>query len=91
MPAVAQKLPAEEKPAPPTFPSRRFYGPDFDQYGLWLLARLKEKFDELPERKALGWLRGLSQSNEYLFITNEKAVMLCDQEHSQLNPAPVIR
>ena len=70
---------------------RRFTVPDFNTYGMWIISRLKAKFPTMTDKTALGWLRGLMESNEYYFVTNEKAVLLAQMVHAGLDPAPKVR
>lgn len=88
---MAAAAAAAEKEQVDILQARRFVLPDFDRYGVWLLGRMKERFPSVPDRLGLGWLRGITQSNEHLFVTNERAVLLADQVHTQLNPVPIVR
>jgi hypothetical protein len=88
MPATAKQTPPP--PATPPTPSHRFSYPDFDEVGLWLLKDLQERWPSITERNIAGWLRSLMESPEYLFIRNEKAVLLAQQTHEHLEPRPVV-
>jgi hypothetical protein len=65
-------------PAPVLLPAevRRFELPDIDQHGRWFLPRFLKEFPHLNERSAIGFLRGILYSNEFLFLFQEKAVAL---------------
>jgi hypothetical protein len=89
MPATAKQ------PSPPSLPlatlSHRFGPPDFDSVGMWLLGELKERWPHVNERNIFGWLRSLTDASEYLFIRNEKAVLLAQQirENFELHPTVI--
>jgi hypothetical protein len=70
---AALKEPEQEAP-PPNI--RRFSMGDLSTHGAWLLKRLLNAYPQLNEKYVAGWLRGMLDSNEYLFICTESAVAL---------------
>jgi hypothetical protein len=85
----AKKI-VEAASEPPPSPAHRFIDPDFDSCGIWLLAELQSRFRQLTERNIMGWLRGLIHNPEFLFLRNDKAVLLAQQTHEFLEPRPVV-
>ena len=55
---------------------RRFELPDLDRHGAWFLPRFLKEFPHLNERSAIGFLRGIIYSNEFLFLFQEKGIAL---------------
>lgn len=70
---------------------RRFQVPDLDTHGAWMLPRLQATFKHLNDRALVGFLRGLINSNEYLFLFEPDSVGLAQvvRSHS-LQPKPVV-
>lgn len=61
---------------PFTMSVRRVGMPDIADKSRFLCERLKERWPHLQDRFLLGWLQGLTGSNEYLFIRYDKAIGL---------------
>ena len=55
---------------------RRFELPDMDRHARWFMPRFLTEFPHLNERSAIGFLRGIIYSNEFLFLFQEKGVAL---------------
>src|SRR5579864_7199026 len=55
---------------------RRFDLPDIDRHGSWFLPRFLKEFPHLNERAAIGFIKAVLYSNEFLFLFQEKAVAL---------------
>lgn len=56
--------------------TRRFELPDIDRHGSWFLPRFLKEFPHLNERAAIGFVKSILYSNEFLFLFQEKAVGL---------------
>ena len=70
---------------------RRFELPDLDRHGKWFLPRFLKEFPHLNERSAIGFLRGIIYSNEFLFLFQEKGVALAQAMGSGgLEAEPII-
>ena len=70
---------------------RRFELPDLDHHGKWFLPRFLREFPHLNERTAIGFLRGIIYSNEFLFLFQEKGVALAQAMGSGgLEAEPII-
>lgn len=63
-----------ERPAPAIV--RRFSTADLSQHGGWILRRLQLQFPDVAERFIAGWLSGLIDNNENLFLYQPHAVGL---------------
>jgi hypothetical protein len=88
-------MPPELKPvAPPPVvfaEVRRFELPDLDAHGKWFLPRFLKEFPHLNERSAIGFLRGIIYSNEFLFLFQEKGVALAQAMQSGgLDGEPIV-
>lgn len=70
---------------------RRFCQPDLSEMGVWLISRLKQKFEGMSDQAALGWLRGIMVSSEYNFVRNEGAVLLAQVLRAGIDPQPQVR
>lgn len=55
---------------------RRFDLPDLDRHGAWFLPRFLKEFPHVNERSAIGFIKSVLYSNEFLFLFQEKAVAL---------------
>jgi hypothetical protein len=67
MPAEALKPVA---PAPVLFAEvRRFFLADLDRHRSWFFPRFVKEFPHLNERSAIGFLKGIMESNEFMFLT----------------------
>jgi hypothetical protein len=74
MPAEALKPVA---PPPVVYAEvRRFELPDLDTHARWFMPRFLKEYPHLNERSAIGFLRGIIYSNEFLFLFQEKGVAL---------------
>jgi hypothetical protein len=71
MAEAAEKIEVRE-PAP----VRRFEIADLSKHGPWLMKRFAEAFKDVPERQIAGYLRGLIESAEYMFLYLDHAVAL---------------
>lgn len=75
----------------PDAPVRRFELPDLDTHAKWFLPRLLKEFPHLNERSAIGFLRGIIYSNEFLFLFQDHAVALAQMMQSGgLEAEPII-
>lgn len=75
----------------PPSPSRRVGDPDLLNIGSWLLDELRQgRWPDLTDRTIVGWLRGLMNNPEFLFICNDKAVLLAQQIREHMEPRPVV-
>jgi len=69
---------------------RRFELPDMDRHK-WFLPRFLKEFPHLNERGAIGFLRGILYSNEFLFLFQEKGAALAQSMGSGgLEPEPIV-
>jgi hypothetical protein len=57
-------------------PVRRFELADLSKHGPWLMKRFAIAFPEVPERTVAGYLRGLLEQAEYMFLYQDHAVAL---------------
>lgn len=75
-------------PAPPAGP-RRFFIPDLDRHP-WIVDRLIKLYG-INDRQAIGWLRSITESSEFLFLYSENAAGLAEvtRQHT-LAVAPVL-
>jgi hypothetical protein len=48
---------------------RRFFLPDLDRHRRWFFPRFLREFSHLNERSAIGFLRGILESSEFMFLT----------------------
>jgi hypothetical protein len=71
--------------------SHRFIPPDFDAIGIWLLSRLRARWTWMAERTAFGWLKGVMDSGDYMFLRNGGGVILADRTNDPLDPRPKVR
>ena len=70
---------------------RRFDLADLSRHGAWLVPRLVTAL-ELPEQRLGAWLRGMIDSNEYLFLQQEHSVALAEMQRvNGLADKPVVR
>lgn len=89
MPAEALKPLA----APPVLFAevRRFELPDLDTHAKWFMPRFLREYPHLNERGAIGFLKGILYSNEFLFLFQEKGVALAQAMGSGgLEAEPII-
>jgi hypothetical protein len=92
--AAVQEVPlrrAINGAAKPVPPARRFEIPDLDRHAVWFLPRFMKAYPHLDQRQAVGFLRGVLYSNEFLFLYQDHAVGLAQSvsEHT-LQAQPVI-
>jgi hypothetical protein len=75
---MAEALKVAPAPAPiPLFAEvRRFDLPDIDRHGAWFLPRFLKEYPHINERAAIGFIKAVLYSNEFLFLFQEKAVAL---------------
>jgi hypothetical protein len=84
MPALARV--GIERPA-----ISRFEIGDLSRHGGWLIPKLVAAL-ELPEQRLGGWLRGMIDTNEHLFLTQEHSVALAElQRANGLADKPIVR
>jgi hypothetical protein len=89
-------MPAEAlKPVllPPAFFAevRRFELPDMDHHARWFMPRFLKEFPHLNERSAIGFLRGIIYSNEFLFLFQDRGIALAQAMGSGgLEAEPII-
>ena len=70
---------------------RRFDLADLTTHGRWLIPRLVQAL-ELPEQRLAGWLRGMIDSREYLFLAQPHSAALAEvQQVNGLADRPVVR
>lgn len=89
MAAAAKRIETVPAAAEP-IAARRFGLADLSEMGAWLLWRLKDRYPHLDERNLAGWLRGMIDSNEYLFVRTRNAVALAQIQHRALDPLPIV-
>lgn len=65
-----------EKPTHALVILRRFSTADLSQHGGWILKRLALVFPDCTENFIAGWMRGLIDNNENLFLYQPHAVAL---------------
>ena len=69
--AVAEKLPPQAAPD-----IRRFQLPDLFTHGPWIVKRLLQAYPHKTQSQLEGWLRGIIQHNEFLFLYSDHGVAL---------------
>lgn len=85
MSAAAQRV-GVELPA-----IRRFDLGDLSRHGAWLVPRLVAAL-ELPEQRLGAWLRGMVDTNEHLFLTQDHSVALAEMQRANgLADKPIVR
>jgi len=85
--AVAEKIEA----APPrTITSRRFILPDWTDTQSWLLPRLKVKLPHLQDIQIHGWIRSITDAQEFMFIRTENAVACAQMTKDVMSSAPEV-
>lgn len=83
---------AAEKTATPFFHIRRFSEADLSEHGGWIMARLMARYPQKNERALATFLRGVINSNEYLFLYQEHAVALAQQIRTfDLEAEPIVQ
>lgn len=75
MAAVAEKLPPQAPPKA-TPEVRRFQLPDLFKHGPWIVQRLLKAYPHKTQPQLEGWLRGIIQHNEFLFLYSDVGVAL---------------
>ena len=70
---------------------RRFGLADLNEHGAWILPRLLKAYPHLNERTVAGWLRGILDSDEFLFLYQSHSVGCAQimRAHT-LKPDPVV-
>ena len=61
------------------------------EWGPWLLGRLREKWPTVSDASFLGKIRAWSASNEFLFIRNDFAVLLAIVMRDNVDARPYVR
>ncbi len=62
-----------------------------DRHAKWFMPRFLSEFPHLNERSAIGFLRGIIYSNEFLFLCQEHSVALAQLMLSGgLGPDPIV-
>ena len=93
-PTAPPAEPVVTEPPKPTIPPPvdvvRFGMADLQPLGNWLMERLRDAFPHLNERMLFGWLRGVIDSNEYLFVRSPRAVALATVVYRPLSAHPVV-
>lgn len=70
---------------------RRFDLADLTRHGSWLVPRLTAAL-ELPEQRLAGWLRGMIDSSDFLFLYQEHSAALAEMQRvNGLADKPVVR
>lgn len=69
---------------------RRFQIPDVDRHAAWLLPRLQQVYG-LTAREALGWLRGIIYSNEFLALYSEHGIAIAQMTRPTLAAQSIIQ
>lgn len=70
---------------------RRFDLADLSRHGAWLVPRLTAALD-LPEQRLGGWLRGMIDSSDFLFLTQEHSAALAEMQRvNGLADKPIVR
>lgn len=83
--------PQFKEPAEP-IAIRRFEMPDLTEHGPWISERLLKVYPSVTAVTLHGWLRGLLDSNEHLFLYQKNAVAVATTLHgNSLAPEPVVR
>jgi hypothetical protein len=93
VPATAPPAPVVEIPkptVPPPVDIRRFGPADMQQFGNWLIARLRVRYAHINDRMLFGWLTGIINSNEYLFLMTPNAVGLAMLSNPPLDAHPIV-
>lgn len=76
--------------AAPPAPIVRFAASDLPEWGPWLIARLTERCPGFSEAAWLSKIRGLMGSNDFLFIRNDRAVLLASAEPRILDGSTMV-
>ncbi len=84
--AVAEKI----EDTPRTITSRRFILPDWTDTQNWLLPRLKVKLPHLQDIQIHGWIRSITDAQEFMFIRTENAVACAQMVKDVLSSAPEV-
>jgi hypothetical protein len=74
-----------------SFDHKRFYLPDLQTKGTWLLGRLKEFYKNSSEIELLSWLRGVMTSDQFLFVHTENAIGLAQITREALSAKPKVK
>lgn len=95
MPDIAVAQTASKAPPPIAAPivagSRRFELPDLNTHGGWMIPRLAKIFPHLTEQQLAGFLRGIINDTESLFLYRDNAIALAQIVRSHtMQPEPAI-
>ncbi len=71
-----EKLVDQANPVMMNTPPRRFFIPDIDRHP-WIVDRLVKLYG-INDRQAVGWLRSVTESSDFLFLYSENAVALAE-------------
>jgi hypothetical protein len=74
-----------------TFEHHRFFLPDFQAKGGWLLRRLAEKYKNSSEHELASWIRSVTTSDQFLFVHTENAVALAQITREALSAKPRVK
>jgi hypothetical protein len=74
-----------------SFVHRRFYLPDLQTKGTWLLERLKEFYKSSTEPELMSWLRGVMSSDQFMFIHTSHAIALAQITREALSAKPRVK
>lgn len=80
-----------ERPAvvEPPF-TRRFERPDIDKHAAWFIPRVLKVFPHQTERSVYTWLLNILNSNEFMFLYQDKAIALAQVVAYSLRPESVV-
>jgi hypothetical protein len=73
------------------FAVRRFDIADLSKHGGWILSKMSKRYPHLQDTTIAGFLRGIINSPEYLFLYGEDAVALAQSVHELLVDRVVVR
>jgi len=68
----------------------RFALPDLEDMGAWLVERLKGRWGAVSDKNIAAFLRGVMESNEFLFVRTRNAVALAQAAHKPLEAVPFV-
>ncbi len=68
----------------------RFGLPDLEDMGAWLVERLKGRWGAVSDKNIAAFLRGVMESNEFLFVRTKNAVALAQAAHKPLEAVPFV-
>lgn len=83
--ATAEKLTVIDPPF-----TRRFERPDIDKHAAWFIPRILKTFPHQTERSVYTWLLNIMDSNEFMFLYQDKAVALAQVVAYSLRPEAIV-